>query len=310
MKLILGDCLEKADKIENGSVDLILTDPPYGNIIDAPKNWTVDNEQSHKWDNVIKPTELFNIANKLLRKNGRLILFSQEPYTSRLIDKAIANLPFNYKLYWLKDNFANALLCNKAPVSYIEEILVFSKEHDYECLHPLRNYFAKVKEFIGTTKKAIMDKIGQKADHTFRINSSQFSLCTKETYQELIDVFKIDKMNGFKTYSRLRQTDKNYDSVFNLPKGEKYKSNILEYSKDYDGYHPTQKPVALLEDLIKTYSNEGDLILDLTMGSGSTGVACVNTNRKFIGIELNDEYYKIAKQRVNKAKNSLFNEGD
>ena len=83
---------------------------------------------------------------------------------------------------------------------------------------------------------------------------------------------------------------------------EKYKSNILKYKKDYNGFHPTQKPVLLLEDLIKTFSNENDLVVDLTMGSGSTGVACRNTNRNFIGIELDTEYFKIAEQRINAEK--------
>ena len=87
-------------------------------------------------------------------------------------------------------------------------------------------------------------------------------------------------------------------STFNLWEGNKYKSNILKYKKDYNGYHPTQKPVLLLEDLIKTFSNEGDTVVDLTMGSGSTGVACKNTGRNFIGIELNDEYFGIAKERI------------
>ncbi|HHU59471.1 TPA: site-specific DNA-methyltransferase, partial [bacterium] len=87
--------------------------------------------------------------------------------------------------------------------------------------------------------------------------------------------------------------------VFNLWDGKKYKSNILKYKKDYGGLHPAQKPVLLLEDLIKTFSNEGDLVVDLTMGSGSTGIACINTNRKFIGIELDENYFNIAEQRIN-----------
>ena len=93
-----------------------------------------------------------------------------------------------------------------------------------------------------------------------------------------------------------------FASTFNLWEGNKYKSNILKYKKDYNGYHPTQKPILLLEDLIKTFSNENDLIVDLTMGSGSTGVACVNTNRNFIGIELDENYFKIAEQRISEAK--------
>ena len=93
-------------------------------------------------------------------------------------------------------------------------------------------------------------------------------------------------------------------STFNLWEGKKYKSNILKYKKDYDGHHPTQKPLLLLEDLIKTFSNSGDIVVDLTMGSGSTGVAAVNTGRKFIGIEMDGNYFEIAEQRIN--ENNLF----
>jgi len=86
--------------------------------------------------------------------------------------------------------------------------------------------------------------------------------------------------------------------IFNLPPNQKYKSNILRYKKDYTGHHPTQKPVALMEYLIKTYTNEGDTVLDFTMGSGSTGVGAVNINRKFIGIERDETYYGTALQRI------------
>ena len=126
--------------------------------------------------------------------------------------------------------------------------------------------------------------------------------CTLETYNDIIKSFNINEMQGFKEFAELKEIDnefkKKFASTFNLWEGKKYKSNILKYKKDYDGHHPTQKPVLLLEDLIKTFSNENDLVVDLTMGSGSTGVACKNTNRDFIGIEMNDEYYKIACKRV------------
>jgi len=202
-------------------------------------------------------------------------------------------------MIWEKDNFANALLVNKAPVSYYEDVLVFNKEHDIDNLHPLRFYFGEVMEYIGLGLKGINNALGhRRAEHTFYIKSTQFALCTKETYEELIKKFGINNMQGFKTYAELEQTNKRYSSTFNLWEGNKYKSNILKYKKDYDGYHPTQKPVSLLEDLVKTFSNEGDLVVDLTMGSGSTGVACVNTNRKFIGIELDEGYYNIAQDRI------------
>lgn len=309
MKLYKGDCLIESDKIESGSVDLILTDLPYGNMnTDGGRKLGING-----WDLAIEPKKVFEIANRILRKNGKMILFSQEPYTTKLITEAIPNIPFSYRATWEKDNFAVALGAKVNMVSFTEDILVFSKmhqKHDFKGTHPLRPYFKKVFEFIGGTKKSIIEKIGQKADHTFRFNSTQYGLCTEKTYLELIEVFGIDKVNEFKEFSELKQIDteyrtdllkqmnEQYPSTFNLWEGKKYKSNILKYKKDYTGHHPTQKPVLLLEDLIKTFSHENDLIVDLTMGSGSTGVACKNTKRDFIGIEMNDEHYDIACKRV------------
>ncbi len=300
---------------------------------ERPKSW--GNKEYLKWDDAIEPKRIYEIANRILRKNGKMVLFCQEPFTTQLINEAIPNVPFNYRAIWEKDNFANCLFAKKAMVNYYEDILMFSKnnpKHDFEGIHPLRPYFKIVMDFIGlnlkqinsklghrraehtfyvTPKQAIIKEVGQKADHVTRIGSSQFSLCTEKTYFELIEVFGIDKMEGFKPFAELKQIDTEYrtdllkqmndqyPSTFNLWEGNKYKSNILKYKKDYNGYHPTQKPILLLEDLIKTFSNEFDLVVDLTMGSGSTGVACKNTNRSFIGIEKDENYFKIAGRRIN-----------
>ena len=117
-------------------------------------------------------------------------------------------------------------------------------------------------------------------------------------------------MYGFKPYSELKIIDNvsKYKSTFNLLDGKKFKSNILKYDRDKTFLHPTQKPILLLEDLIKTFSNENDLVVDLTMGSCSTGIACINTNRIFIGIELDENYFNISKKRVEeKRKEKDFN---
>jgi len=281
--------LTESNKIKSGCVDLILTDPPYGNMKGAELDGWGKNKTD--WDNIINPIDIHNIANRILRKNGKMILFSQQPYTTELISNTIANLPHCYNMIWEKDHFANSLIAKKAPVSYYEDIVIFNKEHDIEGLHPLRNYFKKVMEYINLSLSQINKKLGhRKAEHTFYINSTQYNLCTENTYTELINIFGINNI------------DRKYDSIFNLWEGNKYKSNILKYKKDYEGLHPTQKPILLLEDLIKTFSNENDLIVDLTMGSGSTGIACINTNRKFIGIEKDEKYYNLAKNRINEHK--------
>ena len=300
IELLHGDCLIESDNIESGSVDLILTDLPYGNMNGAGLDgWGKDKTN---WDFAIEPKKIYEIANRILRKNGKMILFSQEPYTGRLTNEAIPNVPFNYRMIWAKDHFANGLIAKKAPVSYYEDILVFSKTHDHEALHPLREYALKIKTYTNYSRREFYNRLGHGGTQHFlesNHESSQFALCTENTYNELIQIFGIDKMQGFKTYEELRVIDKKYDSTFNLWEGNKYKSNILKYKKDYGGLHPTQKPILLLEDLIKTFSNEGDLVVDLTMGSGSTGVACKNLNRNFIGIELDPEYFKIAEKRIN-----------
>ena len=145
---------------------------------------------------LIEPKKVYEIANRILRKNGKMVLFSQEPYTSKMINEAIANIPLNYRMIWKKDHFANALIAKKAPVSYFEDIIVFSKNTNLKDLHPLRPYFKEVFEYIGHTKKTILEQVGQRADHIFRFNSSQFDLCTNETYEALIYFYCIDKMEG------------------------------------------------------------------------------------------------------------------
>ena len=302
--LIKGDTIIENEHIKDGSVDLILTDLPFGTVTNIANSDTVKHGMKGKteWDNVIDTDKIMAIANRILRKNGKMVLFAQQPFTTELISKAVANVPHNYNMIWEKDHFANALTAKKAPLNYYEDVLVFSKTHDFEGIHPLRPYFKKVFDYIGHTKKTIIERIGQRADHTFRFNSSQFSLCTKETYDALIYHFCIDDMQDFRSYEDIAKESDNMDSTFNLWEGNKVKSNILKYKKDYDGHHPTQKPVLLLEDLIKTFSNENDLVVDLTMGSGSTGVAAKNTNRNFIGIEKDEKYFNIAVSRIKGTK--------
>jgi len=310
IKLYKGDCLIESDKIESGSVDLILTDLPYGTVKDI-KNVNHGMSGKCEWDEVIDTNEIYKVANRILRKNGKMVLFAQQPFTNELINKAIPNIPFNYSMIWEKDHFANALTAKKAPLNYYEDILVFSKNNETVLKHPLRTYAKKIVDYIGLKQSEIQKKIQTGKIHFLGAEkSTQFSLLQNKVYDKLIEVFGINEMQGFKEFTELKEIDsefkKKFASTFNLWEGKKYKSNILKYKKDYDGYHPTQKPVLLLEDLIKTFSNENDLVVDLTMGSGSTIVACKNTNRNGIGIEMNDEYFKIAEQRINAIKYELF----
>lgn len=307
IELRQGDCLELMKDIPDGSVDLVLTDPPYGTMkgaaLDGWKN------QTTQWDTAIDPVKIFEQISRVLRQNGKAVLFSQEPYTSRLITSAIPSLPFAYRAMWYKNTAGNILGAKSAMVNRFEDICIFSKIVREETeTHPLRPMFEKELKKSGKTKREAIALLGSTASHYFT-SGIQFRLPTEEN-------FKLLKENGFisidfeycrkinddflqKRYSKIKEET---PSIFNLWQGGKSKSNVLEYKKDNDGYHPTQKPVALLEDLIQTYSNEWNTVLDFTMGSGSTGVACVHTNRNFIGIELDEGYFNIAKKRIEEAQ--------
>ena len=229
-KLYKGDCLEVMDRlIEEGiKVDMILTDPPYGTT-------------ACKWDDVIPFDEMWIRINELIKTNGAIVLFGNEPFSSNL---RISNIK-NYKYDWVWNkrpvNFLNA---KRQPLREVENIMVFN---------------SKIYNPQGLIYKERINK---------RSNSTETNL-----------------KHGL--------SNKSYYT--NYPK------QILRFIGER-GLHPTQKPVALLEYLIKTYTDEGELVLDFTMGSGSTGVACLNTNREFIGIELNEKYFNIAKDRLENIK--------
>ena len=305
-KIYHGDCLVEQSKIENSNVDLILTDLPYGIMKGIDKYNQVYKKGKFDWDEALDTDEIFKIASRILKKNAKMILFSQQPFTTKLLQKQHDGIKHLYQMYWEKEHFGNPLITKIAPTSYIEEICVFKKLHDKYDGNPLRIYAEQCKKYINKSTKEINSILGHaKSQHFLCHNGLQFALCTIKTYEELINTFKLDKMQGFKSFQELLdiQTKAKIKtkSVFNLWDGKGHKPNLLKYAKDTKKYHPTQKPVKLLEDLIKTFSNEGDTICDLTMGSGSTGVAAINTGRKFIGIEKDEYYFEIAKNRIETA---------
>ncbi|EEN8044887.1 site-specific DNA-methyltransferase [Salmonella enterica] len=304
-----GDCLDVMPTLEPGGVDLIVCDPPYGTIKGAElDSWSAATTQ---WDAAIEPIALFAACERVLRVNGALVLFAQEPYTNRLITQAHNNLPFSYRLVWEKEHFANCLNVNRAPVSYFEDVLVFSKieRYDPKFDHPLREYSRRVQAFTGATAEQVNRTLGHRgAVHFLGCDAIQFSLPTCSTYEQLTAAYNLTAMPGFLAHDEMKAIHYNWRNsrnhqprVFNLPPGKRHKPNILKYARDRERYHPTQKPVALLEDLIQTYSNPGDTVLDFTMGSGSTGVACMNAGRRFIGIEKEQRYFDIAAARIEKS---------
>ena len=313
IKLINGDCLVESDEIESGTVDLILTDLPYGTIKGMGDSG-IAKEKGYSaalWDTVINTDSIMQISNRILRKNGKMILFSQQPFTNELINKSIPNIPFSYCMIWEKDHFSNCLASKKAPLNYYEDVLVFSKSEDVT-INSIKEYTNKIRAFINRKNYDIYDDFKNAGFKKYAVldtfnsdKARRYNFHTLETYNNLIELYDIDKMEGFITFEDAFKIYRDFEdatlSTFNLWEGKKYKSNILKYKKDYSGHHPTQKPVLLLEDLIKTFSNENDLVVDLTMGSGSTGVAAKNTGRKFIGIEIDEEYFKISARRIHEA---------
>ena len=305
IELWQGDCLELMKNIPDGSVDLVLTDPPYGTMKGI--------DDKHDWDTTIDTEQLFAEISRVLRRNGKSVLFCQEPYTSHLITNVPPSMLFCYRGVWLKDNFGNCRMAKKAMVNYYEDFCVFlNKEtHDgcwketikiTETVAKIGYYeFAKIMfgegryKDLDSAKWALSKKI-----YSPKWNGYDNNFFDEAMYRYLET--QVDMPYTFEEYfSIVAEYKEKTKSVFNLWQGGKSKSNVLEYAKDNDGYHPTQKPVKLLEDLIQTYSNEGNTVLDFTMGSGSTGVACVNTNRRFIGIELDEGYFEIAKKRIEEA---------
>ena len=311
--LIHGDCLEENQQIESGSVDLILTDLPYGTMKGIDKEYCGygrKNGDGHLWDNIIDTDKIMQIANRILRKNGKMILFAQDPFSTELKNKATHNIPYSYSMIWEKDDFANALLSKKACVNYYEDILLFSKDYEIgKNIIPKNPIYYYLQECKIKSRKSIKEfnylysKYKGKITNPHRSllarswETSQFLVPSKDIYENVLQPTGFFSLN----YNELLEMDTTQIvSTFNLWQGNKYKSNILKYKKDYNGFHPTQKPILLLEDLIKTFTNENNLVVDLTMGSGSTGVACKNTSRQFIGIEKELKYFNIATDRINK----------
>lgn len=298
-ELMMGDCTELFDSIPDNSVDLILTDPPYGTVK------TINNHSFTgrvEWDTPLDTKRMMTECHRVLRTRGTLVLFSQDPYTMEIINNAHGNLPFAYRYTWLKGSFGNPLIAPTAPVNVTEDVCVYFKADAQHDDHPLQSMFRGELERLGYSASQLAKLTGEQGIvHSFT-NGKVFRFPTRERLEKVRRA-----IGGFDwDYDLLCHIDAEYrrekksatPKIFNLPTGEKKKTNVLEYRKDTESYHPTQKPVALLEDLVCTYTSRGGVVLDFTMGSGSTGVAALRTGRKFIGIEQSFDYFGIACQRI------------
>jgi site-specific DNA-methyltransferase (adenine-specific) len=239
--------------IKTGSIDAIITDPPYGTT-------------ACKWDSVIDFELMWEQLNRIIKPNGVICLFSGEPFTSTLIVSNISN--FRYRLTWDKMQGSGFLNSKKRPLTRVEDICIFSK----------------VKLGNSTYNPQLVDKDPSKIRPIGKRKPREVTTYGKHT----------DKLS------------KDYDNTKSHPTDLISESSKQRECNPINRLHPTQKPIALIEYLIKTYTNENETVLDFTVGSGTTGVACVNTKRNFIGIELDDKYFNIAKDRIEQSKYKLF----
>lgn len=229
VRLLHGDCIEHMKTLPAGSIDMVLVDLPYG----MTKN---------KWDVVIPFDSMWTEFNRVIKPNGAVVLFANNPFGATLIASNIKN--FRYSLVWEKNKFSDFLNAKRKPMKIHEDIHVFYKKQ------PVYN----PQMVAGTPYE--------------RWNTQE----------------AVDKQTNYGAHGQ----NHNKNAGTRLP------TTVLKFPRVERPEHPTQKPVPLLEWLIKTYTNEGAIVLDCCMGSGSTGVACKNVGRSFIGIELDDKYYGIS----------------
>lgn len=252
---------------------------------------------------------------RIVRPGGYIIVFSAEPFTSRLRTGKYKNISFCYPCVYIKNRPGDCLNAKRAPISYFEDINVFVRnnpKHDFDGLHPLREYGQKVLSFCNLTSKQIEKKLGHRGAEHFFYTSTQFKCPTEKTYNQLIEIFGIDKMDGFLTFEQLKKIDeetvikKKYPRIFNRDGNSGVISNVFSFPKDKNTMHPTQKPVALIARLIEIYSNPGDLVLDNCIGSGTTAIAAIQKKRNFIGFETDENYFRYSEQRIKEEYLKLF----
>ncbi len=334
MKLYNGDCLEIMKEIPDGSVDLVLTDPPY-NIGKAG------------WDKIENYVEWcgqwIRECQRVLKDNGTFIFWHNDIAQSAELLHWISNNT-NYVLnsfcLWHKPNFRTIAWKNKANgcllhswFNIFEFFFVFvnpaagSKWHktglEYiydnpECFLPLKQWYNNELKRLGITKREIFSKYtevtGKKpympSRHYF--NDSQFEIPTKEVYESVYIPLGFNKSYEElrqsyeelrQSYEELRQSYEELRPTFNILEGETYSNYFIADKQNCSNnqLHPCMKPLDILEKIIKAHSNENQTVLDCFMGSGSTGEAAINLGRDFIGIEKEHKYFKTAEQRLKDA---------
>ena len=226
-----------------------------------------------------------------------MLLFCQEPYTFELQYNlsVYQKLKLSNKMIWVKDNHANGFQAKTTPLNYYEEILLLRKDLDENNSLGIRDYFKRILEYTGKTKKEILEETNQGLDHCFRYMNRTFYLPTEKNYNLITEKYDLRNMEGYREYKDLyEEYSKENDLVFNIPEDRRSVKNVFEFAKDRNNIHPTQKPQGLLKELTRIFSNKEDLVMDFTCGSGSEGMACISEGRRFLGIEKDEEYFEKA----------------
>ena len=237
-------------------------------ICDPPYGTT-----SCKWDSIIDLDLMWKELNRIIKPTGAIVLFAQQPFSSVLLVSNIKK--FRHRFLWEKDKCANFMVAKAQPLKYTEDILVFCN------VGFLKNQFGKP---TGTYNPQMREGKGNDRD-----------------LEKIVDKSKnLDDINKRDNPTRLK--------LSNNSAKQRFPKDVLNITTQHKRVHPTQKPLELMRYLIKTYTNKGETVLDFTMGSGSTIVACVETERKAIGIERNEDYFNIAKKRVEEKKEEKDNE--
>ena len=237
INLMLGDCLERMKEIPDGSIDMVMTDPPYGTT-------------ACKWDSVIPLVPMWEQLKRIIKPSGAIVMTASQPFTTTLIASNMKM--FKCDWVWEKSRPTGVLNAKRQPLRNKEDILVFYNKQPTYNPQGLKD----INKMVGTGG----------------------TLANK---------------SGNATGKITQTKDGRY-----LQKKGNYPKQIQRFRSASSTVHPTQKPVALMEYLIRTYTNEGETVLDFTMGSGTTGVACVNLGRSFIGIEMDENYFNIASDRI------------
>jgi site-specific DNA-methyltransferase (adenine-specific) len=337
IRLYNQDCLEAIREIESNSIDLVLTDPPYNIKKDTWDKWSTQEEYVSWCGQWIKQVE------RVLKDNGSFYWFHNDMMQIiKIMDWIEKNTNFVFKQFitWNKyfENmkslgFAKRRLSISQSRNYYngftEYILFYTFQdesglkkvkHDISNFQSLRSYFKEYQAALGLKIKDINRTLGhRKAEHCFYWGSTQWDLPTKETYKELSTIplksefIRKEYEELRKEYEELRKEYEEQRYTFEAQlvdtknfHDQKWNNNVWCYDFAPKEKHLTPKPIPLLENILLHSSKENDTVLDIFMGSGSTGIACKNLKRNFIGIEKNTDYFEHSKVRIHKHRENIY----